>query len=408
METTASGIDVRVDSNASQAQVRIYGSGQSDGKLYVGQSLSHGGGILYNGDDSPAQISTGDRTVLYRTITTDSVTTDHEVASWGINSSDVRFNGNLLVGYDTTSTDIHGGRIQLYRAPAQTTNYVNATYMDAFEDKNNDHGHGANAWLWRVWDVDNVGRTSAPTQSVGQVMTYSSSDGKLKTQTMQALTFDSTTTASGTAPFTVASDVLVTNLNSDRLDNQHGSYYRNAGNLNAGTISDDRLPGTISSDITGNAATTTVNGNTTSVDYSVTFHSGSTHYSNSHLTTNPSKKELKCSGDVIAFASDERLKENISPITNAIDKVKQITGYTYNFNEKGSEITGQSRDKSQLGVMAQEVQKVLPEVIAPAPGDNDYMTVKYDKMVPLLIESIKEQQSQIEQLKQEIKQLKGE
>jgi len=67
----------------------------------------------------------------------------------------------------------------------------------------------------------------------------------------------------GTAPFTVSSTTVVTNLNSDLLDGQEGSYYTNASNINAGTIGDAYLPATISSDITGNAATATTAGTAT-------------------------------------------------------------------------------------------------------------------------------------------------
>ena len=65
------------------------------------------------------------------------------------------------------------------------------------------------------------------------------------------------TQTTGTAPLTVTSTTLVSNLNADLLDGQEGSYYRNASNINAGTIDDAYLPATISSDITGNAATAT-------------------------------------------------------------------------------------------------------------------------------------------------------
>ena len=108
---------------------------------------------------------------------------------------------------------------------------------------------------------------------------------------------------------------------------------------------------------------------------------------------------LFCNGDIVAFASDERLKENVKILDNALDKVMKLSGFTYNFNEIG-ESFGFDREVTHVGVSAQEIQKVLPEAVAPCPADNKYLTVKYEKIVPLLIEAIKE-------LKEEINELKG-
>jgi hypothetical protein len=108
---------------------------------------------------------------------------------------------------------------------------------------------------------------------------------------------------------------------------------------------------------------------------------------------------LSCSNDIIAFASDERLKTNFKPIENAVDKVLKLRGFTYNFNEIGEGL-GFDTSLRHAGVSAQEVQAVLPEAVCPAPASDEYLTVKYDKLVPLLIEAIKE-------LKAEIKELKG-
>ncbi len=108
---------------------------------------------------------------------------------------------------------------------------------------------------------------------------------------------------------------------------------------------------------------------------------------------------LRATSDIIAFASDERLKENIEPIENALDKVVNLSGFTYNFNEIGKSL-GFDGNLRYVGVSAQEVQKVLPEAVKPAPANSDYITVQYEKLVPLLIEAIKE-------LKQEIDLIKG-
>lgn len=113
--------------------------------------------------------------------------------------------------------------------------------------------------------------------------------------------------------------------------------------------------------------------------------------------------EIRASDDITAFFSDQRLKENIQGIESALDKVCELHGVLYNFNEVAYEYGYTSKDR-KVGVLAQEVQKVLPEAVARAPFDTaydedgneysrsgeDYLTVRYDKIVPLLIEAIKE------------------
>jgi hypothetical protein len=108
--------------------------------------------------------------------------------------------------------------------------------------------------------------------------------------------------------------------------------------------------------------------------------------------------ELSCTGDIIAFASDERLKENIQPLESALDKVMSLSGFTYNFNEVGQSL-GFDGNIRYVGVSAQEVQKVLPEAVRPSPASEDYITVQYEKLVPLLIEAIKELKEEINELK---------
>ena len=109
---------------------------------------------------------------------------------------------------------------------------------------------------------------------------------------------------------------------------------------------------------------------------------------------------LDCSNDVVAFStSDKRLKENIKPLDSALDKVLQINGVSFDWKalteeEKKTIHGNQGHD---IGVIAQEVEEVLPEVVHTR--DNGYKAVKYEKIVPLLIQAIKEQQKQIEELK---------
>ena len=98
--------------------------------------------------------------------------------------------------------------------------------------------------------------------------------------------------------------------------------------------------------------------------------------------------------DVIAYySSDKRLKDNIVRIENPLEKVDKIGGYTFDWNDKQETYTGKD-----VGVIAQEIQEVLPEVVTER--DNGYLAVKYEKIVPLLIESIKELKQEVDDIKQ--------
>lgn len=103
---------------------------------------------------------------------------------------------------------------------------------------------------------------------------------------------------------------------------------------------------------------------------------------------------ILATNDVVAFASsDERLKENLEPIGSAIEKVGQLTGYTFDWIPMPDIHVHNGRD---VGIIAQEVEKVLPEVVEDR--ENGYKAVKYEKLTALLIQAVNEQQQQIEKL----------
>ena len=119
-------------------------------------------------------------------------------------------------------------------------------------------------------------------------------------------------------------------------------------------------------------------------------------------------------GDVIAYSttiSDERVKTDVKTIESAVDKVSKIRGVEYTWTH------GKRKGKKDIGVIAQEVEKVLPEIVhekdMPLWRDkgeevlDKYKTVDYEKLTAVLIESVKEQQEQINQLKLEIEELKN-
>ena len=105
---------------------------------------------------------------------------------------------------------------------------------------------------------------------------------------------------------------------------------------------------------------------------------------------------ITATGDVTAFYSDDRLKDRHGNIVDALVKVNSLNGFNYTANELAQSMGYEVRP--EVGVSAQEVQAVLPEVVVPAPIDPEYLTVKYEKLVPLLIEAIKELSAKVEEL----------
>jgi hypothetical protein len=112
---------------------------------------------------------------------------------------------------------------------------------------------------------------------------------------------------------------------------------------------------------------------------------------------------IDASNDIVAFSSsDIRFKENITPIENALEKISKISGNTYDWKEENKAEHGY--EGNDVGVIAQEIEAVLPQLVQTR--ESGYKAVKYDKLVALLIEGIKEQQTQIHSLTLEIEKLK--
>jgi len=106
---------------------------------------------------------------------------------------------------------------------------------------------------------------------------------------------------------------------------------------------------------------------------------------------------LYVQGDVVAYYSDMRLKTKLGDIKNPVDKIKALNGFYYEPNEKAQEY-GYEKER-RIGLSAQDVKEVIPEAVHDAPMGDGYMAVDYAKLVPVLVEAIKEQQKQIDELK---------
>jgi hypothetical protein len=139
------------------------------------------------------------------------------------------------------------------------------------------------------------------------------------------------------------------------------------------------------------------------------------------MTTNPSSFTLQVTGtigaslDITAFTSDERLKKKISMLTNALNKVSSLDTFTYTHNDLARSL-GFTDNKVYVGLSAQQVKDVQPEVVRIAPFDSEtvdgiersksgeyYVTLQYDRLVPLLIEAIKEERTAREALEESLR-----
>ena len=108
--------------------------------------------------------------------------------------------------------------------------------------------------------------------------------------------------------------------------------------------------------------------------------------------------EIRATNNVTAYYSDDRLKTRIGGLENALDKIDQLAGFYYEANETAQALGYDV--KREVGLSAQDTQKVLPEVVAPAPIDDKYLTIRYERLAPLFVEGIKE-------LRQELKAIKA-
>ena len=124
-------------------------------------------------------------------------------------------------------------------------------------------------------------------------------------------------------------------------------------------------------------------------------------------TSDPGAGAIYATGAITAFFSDKRLKTVSGKIENALDKVAKLSGVYYTFNDTAKSF-GYDSDEVQVGVLAQDVEAVLPQIVKAAPFDLDennnsksgqnYKTVQYEKLVPLLIEAINELQAKVKLL----------
>jgi hypothetical protein len=208
--------------------------------------------------------------------------------------------------------------------------------------------------------------------------------------------------------WTSGTDGSGSGLDADLLDGQQGSYYQKK------TVVQDAAPSGVSGDLWYESDTGTlfVYYGSAWIDVAPGVESSTNLQINSlgvGTAASGTAGEIRATNDVTAYYSDKKLKDFHGNIDSALDKVNQLNGYYFTENETAKKL-GYNNDKRQVGVSAQEVEAVLPEIVTAAPISDEYLTVKYEKLAPLFIEAIKEidkkYQDKIDMLMEEIQKLK--
>ena len=353
-----------------------------------------------------------------------------QAADSGTTKSVVEGTTMTLAGGEGIDTEITGSTVTVSGEDATATNKGIASF-------NSTHFGISSGAISISTDFieDTVGAMVTSNTESGITVTYDASDGTLDFST--SVTQTPAITSNGSTPSLnsgiSASEVRdVIGLGTAATINFDGAYSSLSGlptipsNNNQLSNGAGYITGITSSMVTSalgftpysnsNPSGFTTNTGTTTASNTQTFtnksgnisqwtnNSGYTTYTSNQATNTSSTvtfAEVRSSGDVIAYySSDFALKENINPITNALDKVSQLGGYNFDWKDTHLETRGGLDNmfvkKSDVGIIAQEVQKVLPEAVGKR--EDGTLGVRYELLVPLLVESIKELSEKVKEL----------
>ena len=212
-----------------------------------------------------------------------------------------------------------------------------------------------------------------------KVATVSGTSGRVTSSGTTAITLDLATAGPGASSATNASLTI--------------DAYGRVSALSSGTA-----PVT---SITGTSNQITVSGTVTpTLSLPQSVHTGANFQINSlgvGTGATGTAGEIRATNNITAYYSDDRLKTRLGLIENALDKVNSLNGFYYEANQTAQDLGYTVR--KEVGLSAQEVQSILPEIVVPAPIDEKYLTIHYERVVPLLVEAIKELSRQVEELK---------
>jgi hypothetical protein len=418
----------RADYDSSNGSLLIYGDtgGWAMGTYYVGSSGTNLGGFgAYGGGNAVNNFWIG---TSYSASALDIYTSGYAQASASLRAPlfyDSNNTGYYLDPNAETSgvlrgrlnfNDFGAGVVGLYDSTKfQLVYAMGAAYQGALNGTSVTGGYG----LW--WSYPSAGGPAASLTSHGLLCIVNGSMYAQLDASTQAIT-------DMRAPiFYDRNDTFyrfdghdVTNMNVSRAY-AYGRHAHNSGHLRGGYNNISASEGQTSPIYTiGSSyepAATTL-GNMYGIGFTSTgsfFPSGASGWGLytadngvSRIFLSAASGNITATGNITAYASDRRLKTNITPISNPIDKLMQISGVEFDWVDNIEEIGFQPQQMHETGVIAQEIQAIIPDAVMVAPFnnnatdisgvDNEYLTVDKEKIIPLLIEAVKQQQEYIRTL----------
>ena len=376
------------------------GSLNTSGSQQLVGPFTHTGNYNLTGDvnSNGNIVHDGNIRITGTTKQTGSIQTDADITGSDLQLTDWTSVSSSLTTFLKNTTDTLTGDLNVTGTLTAQTYVVSSsvTYLtQSFASGSNVFGDSLDDIHEFTGSVNMTGSLNSTSVSspiftnTGNVILSASNHVEIKDSILRVNSFANTETGS----YTFTNGDFYYNSNRNDFIGVIGGVHQSFGIEGAGmsNVSDDPTPelgGNL--DLQGNNIYDTGTGNITIGG----FVSGSSFKTSGHITGSALliNGAINATGDVTAFhSSDARLKDNITPIEGALEKIKTIGGYEFDWKSESD------HEGHDIGVIAQEIEYILPELVVTR--DNGYKAVRYEKIVALLIQAIKEQQSQIDDLK---------
>ena len=414
---TSGNVDQNVNTgltyNPNSGNLSAYGIITTSGVFWSNgtawSSAGGGGGTFTASNIAPTTPSLGDQWYYIATDVLYEYVSDGTSSVWLDVSTFAGQNGNITnIPSSTLSGNIVVALNNVYSIGA-ATGYLQNVYANTVVGNTLTAGNVATTS--GVFWANGTSFSSPPGGSTGQIqfnnanafsganVLFTSANGNV------VITSVTTSTSNTTGALTVGGGIgIAGNIYSNAVYTTTGVYWANnnaafssapggsTGQMQYNSSSTFAGAANVSYDSTSGNLLIITPTNGTATGGALTVRGGASFVGNIFVTGN-----ILATNQIIAAYSDERLKNRLGAIKDPIHKVKQIETFYYTPNDLALSI-GVNDTRIQVGVSAQSIERVLPEVVTSSPINNEYKTVSYERLVPLLIAAIVEQQQQIDYL----------